>query len=150
MPTFSELEEIAVEAAVAGARLVRASAGDLGTVTAKSTPSDPVTIEISSLDGSFSVSHEVEAHAGLNRWFWDLRFEASQAEIDAYQDRMAEMRERMGGQIPAGFRTRGPQGSEAVAGTYRVRISAGARRVEGTLTLREDPGIEGVLPSVRE
>ncbi len=115
-----------------------------------SAPSDPVTIEISSLDGSFSVSHEVEAHAGLNRWFWDLRFEASQAEIDAYQDRMAEMRERMGGQIPAGFPMRGPQGSEAVAGTYRVRVSAGARTVEGTLSLREDPGVEGVLPSVRE
>ena len=43
MPTFGELETIAVEAATRGADLVRASAGDLGTVTAKSTPTDPVT-----------------------------------------------------------------------------------------------------------
>ena len=43
MFTFGELEAIAVEAASKGARLVRASAGDLGTVTAKSTPTDPVT-----------------------------------------------------------------------------------------------------------
>jgi len=39
----SELEAIAVEAASEGARLVRAAAGDLGPVTVKSTPTDPVT-----------------------------------------------------------------------------------------------------------
>ncbi len=43
MLTPSELEAIAVEAASEGARLVRASAGDLGPVTVKSTPTDPVT-----------------------------------------------------------------------------------------------------------
>ena len=43
MLTFSELETIAIEAASEGAQLVRASAGQLGTVTAKSTPTDPVT-----------------------------------------------------------------------------------------------------------
>jgi photosystem II stability/assembly factor-like uncharacterized protein len=109
----------------------------------------PVTIQISTLDGSRSVSHEVEAHSGLNRWFWDLRFAPSQAEISAHEARMEQLREQMGGRIPEGFRSRNPQGSEAEAGTYRVRISTHGRSVEGTLSLREDPGLEGVLPSVR-
>jgi len=43
----------------------------------------------------------------------------------------------------------GPQGAEAEVGTYLVRLTMGEVSVEGTLTLREDPGLEGVLPSVR-
>ncbi|MEX1296922.1 MAG: inositol monophosphatase family protein [Candidatus Limnocylindrales bacterium] len=43
MLTFVQLESIAVEAATGGARTVRDSAGDLGAVEAKSTPTDPVT-----------------------------------------------------------------------------------------------------------
>lgn len=112
-------------------------------------PSGPVTVEISSLGGSHSATHEVVAHAGLNRWFWDLRFPPSQEEVAEYRERMAQLREQMGGQAPQGFRMRGPQGTEAGAGTYRVKVTAGGRSVEGTLTLREDPGLEGVLPGVR-
>ena len=114
-----------------------------------SEPSGPVTVEVSALDGSRSGRYEVVAHAGLNRWFWDLRFPPSPEETEAFRVRMAEMREQMGGQMPQGFRMRGPQGSEAEAGTYRVRISMGGVSAEGTLALREDPGLEGVLPSVR-
>jgi myo-inositol-1(or 4)-monophosphatase len=43
MLTSGELEAIAIEAASEGARVVRAAAGDLGTVRSKSTPTDPVT-----------------------------------------------------------------------------------------------------------
>jgi len=43
MLTLGELEAIAIEAASEGARVVRAAAGDLGTVQSKSTPTDPVT-----------------------------------------------------------------------------------------------------------
>jgi hypothetical protein len=114
-----------------------------------SAPAEPVTVEISTLDGSRSVTHEVEAHAGLNRWFWDLRFSPSREEVAAFQARMAQIREEMGGQVPEGFRMRGPQGLEAEVGTYLVRVTADGRSVEGTLTLREDPGVEGVLPTVR-
>jgi myo-inositol-1(or 4)-monophosphatase len=42
-PRAADLEAIAVEAANEGARVVRAAAGDLGTVRTKSTPTDPVT-----------------------------------------------------------------------------------------------------------
>jgi hypothetical protein len=107
------------------------------------------TLEILSFDGTMAVSHEVQGHGGLNRWFWDLRFQASAEEQAEFQAQMAELRERSGGALPAGFRMRGPQGTIAEAGSYLVRITADGRTVEGTLTLRDDPGVQGVLPSVR-
>jgi len=115
----------------------------------KSAPSGPVTVEIFSLDGSASVSHQVEAHAGVNRWFWDLRWAASAQQIAQFEARMERMRAQFGGQIPAFFGGQGPQGEEADIGTYRVRLTAGGTTVEGTVTIRDDPGLEGVLPSVR-
>jgi hypothetical protein len=91
-----------------------------------------VTVEVSTLDGDRTVSHQVQAHAGINRWFWNLRFEAP------------------AGQLPQGFRGQGrARGSEAEAGSYLVRITANGRTVEGILAVRDDPGVEGVLPSVR-
>ncbi|MFV2064119.1 MAG: hypothetical protein ACC726_11510 [Chloroflexota bacterium] len=42
-PTALDLEGIAVEAATEGARTIRAAAGDLGAIRAKSSPTDPVT-----------------------------------------------------------------------------------------------------------
>jgi hypothetical protein len=114
-----------------------------------SEPSGPLTVEVSTLDRSRSVTQEVPVHPGLNRWFWDLRFAPSQAEVTAFQERMAQIRDQMGGRLPEGFRMRRPQGSEAEAGTYLVRLTLAGRSVEGTLTLREDPGLEGVVPSVR-
>ncbi len=115
-----------------------------------SDPSRPVTVEISTLDGEMSATHEVEGHAGVNRWFWDLRWAPSEEDVVAFEERMARRRERSGGQAPPGFGgAQGPQGPEADAGTFVVRITAGGETVEGTLTLREDPGLTGVLPSVR-
>ncbi len=43
LPTPRDLEAIAIEAAAAGARVVRSAAGELGTISTKSTPTDPVT-----------------------------------------------------------------------------------------------------------
>ncbi len=43
VPTPRDLEAIAIEAAAAGARVVRSAAGELGTISTKSTPTDPVT-----------------------------------------------------------------------------------------------------------
>jgi photosystem II stability/assembly factor-like uncharacterized protein len=107
------------------------------------------TVEISSLDGDMAVTHEVEGHAGLNRWFWDLRFQPSAAQRVEFEAQMAQMRERAGGILPSGFRMRTPQGSTAESGTYLIRITSGGQIVEGTLTVRDDPGVQGVLPSVR-
>ncbi|MFC1659954.1 WD40/YVTN/BNR-like repeat-containing protein [Gemmatimonadota bacterium] len=108
-----------------------------------------VTVEISTLDGGHSIREEVEAHPGLNRWFWDLRWAPSPEEVAAFEERMADAQERFGGQVPSFFQSQEPQGEESGVGTYLVRISAGGAEVEGTLTVREDPGLEGVSPSVR-
>ncbi|MGD2120089.1 MAG: hypothetical protein PVJ76_00020 [Gemmatimonadota bacterium] len=109
-----------------------------------------VTVEVSSLDGEMVVSEEIQAHEGVNRWFWDLRFRPTAAQREEAEAQMEEMRARMGGQVPPGAMGRfGARGSEAEAGTYLVRITANGRTVEGTLAVRDDPGLEGVLPSVR-
>jgi photosystem II stability/assembly factor-like uncharacterized protein len=114
-----------------------------------SDPSGPVTVEVSTFDGNHSVTTEVEAHAGLNRWFWDLRWAPSLEELAAFDERMAGARERLGGQVPPFFRNQRPRGGEAGPGTYRLRVSVAGAVVEGTLTVRADPGLDGILPSVR-
>jgi photosystem II stability/assembly factor-like uncharacterized protein len=112
-----------------------------------SVTSGTVNLEISTLDGSRTVTHQVQAHPGLNRFFWDLRLPPSEAEMAALQARFggapgaAAGRQRAGGQ--AG------RGAEVGPGTYLVRLATGGLMVEGTLTVRDDPGLEGVLPSVR-
>jgi len=114
-----------------------------------SSPAGSVSVEISSMDGTYTVSQEIQAHAGVNRWFWDLRFPPSAAETAAFQEQMAEMQARGGGPPGGGFRMRGPQGATAEAGTYLVRITANGRTVEGTVAVRDDPGLDAILPSVR-
>ena len=101
------------------------------------------------MDGTQAVSQEVQAHAGINRWFWDLRLPPSAAETAEFEARMEEMRARGGGAPGGGFRMRGAQGSTAPAGTYLIRLTVDGQMVEGTLAVRDDPGLEGVLPSVR-
>jgi hypothetical protein len=115
----------------------------------KSAPAGQVTVELSTVDGSRSVSHRVDAHAGVNRWYWDLRWAPSAGEVQAFEARMARFREQFGGQLPAFFGNQGPQGAVVDAGTYVVRLTAGGRTVEGILTVRDDPGLDAVLPSVR-
>ncbi|HSG07552.1 MAG TPA: hypothetical protein VLA36_04320 [Longimicrobiales bacterium] len=115
----------------------------------KTTPAGPVTVELSTVDGSRKVSRQIEAHAGVNRWFWDLRWAPSEEDIQAFEARMARFREQFGGQIPDFFRDQAPQGALVDAGTYVVRLTAEGRTVEGILTVRDDPGLDAVLPSVR-
>ena len=115
----------------------------------RSDPSGPVTLEISTLDGSHSVTHEVEAHAGVNRWFWNIKWAPTEEQVSRFEARMDRARAQFGGQLPAFFTGQGPEGEEAEVGTYRVRLTTGGQTVEGTVVVRDDPGLEGVLPSVR-
>ncbi len=107
-----------------------------------SAPSGPVTIEVSTIDGSQTATYPIQAHSGLNRFFWDLRLPPSEAETAAAQARAAQF--QGGGRGQGGAR-----GAEAGVGTYIVRITANGTTVEGTVAVRDDPGLEGVLPSVR-
>jgi hypothetical protein len=110
-----------------------------------SDPNGTVTLEISTLDGSQTATYQVEAHAGINRFFWDLRMPPSEAEMEALRARMAQA-QGGGQQRPGGF---GARGSEVGPGTYLLRLTSNGRTVEGTVAVRDDPGLEGVLPSVR-
>ncbi len=112
-------------------------------------PAEPVKIRVATLDGARSVDHELEAHRGVNRWFWDLRWAPSPEEVAAFEERMARLREQFGGQIPGFFGSQRPEGAIADAGTYRVTLTVDGRSVVGTVTVRDDPGLEAVLPGVR-
>ncbi|MCJ7629466.1 MAG: hypothetical protein MUO50_13905 [Longimicrobiales bacterium] len=41
------------------------------------------------------------------------------------------------------------RGAEAEAGSYMVRITANGQTVEGTLVVRDDPGLDAILPTLR-
>jgi hypothetical protein len=115
-----------------------------------SDPEGTVTLEVSSLDGEMVVTEEIQAHEGINRWFWDLRFRPTAAQREEARGQMEGMRERFGGRIPAGAMGRfSARGSVAEAGTYLLKLTVNGQTVEGTLAVRDDPGVEGVLPSVR-
>ncbi|MDZ4672829.1 MAG: hypothetical protein SGI84_00150 [Gemmatimonadota bacterium] len=75
-------------------------------------PAGPVTLEISSLDGRQRHRATLPGTAGLQRYAWDLRFDAA---------------------------TGSGRGTEAMPGTYRLTLSAGAQRSVSTLTVRADP-----------
>ena len=96
-----------------------------GTVTfyLKDAPTTPVRLEIT--DGSQTFATDVRAHAGINRYFWNLRFPGTAESSGPQQQR--------------------PQGVEAAAGTYRVRLLVGGRTYEGELTVREDPEAATIL-----
>lgn len=105
-------------------------------------------VEISSVDRSSSVTHIVAGHAGVNRFFWDMRWAPSEEAVQAFERRMEQQREQFGGQFP-NFGARDPQGEPAGVGTFRVRVTLNGQTSEGILRVRDDPGVEGVLPSVR-
>jgi photosystem II stability/assembly factor-like uncharacterized protein len=91
----------------------------------KDAPSDPVTLQISSIDGQQNVTLPVEAQRGINVFRWNLRFAPARGEDVAAAGR---------------GRRRGPP--EVAAGTYAVRLTVGGRSYAGTVTVREDPDIE--------
>jgi photosystem II stability/assembly factor-like uncharacterized protein len=94
----------------------------------KDAPAGDARIEIREIDGTRSFSADVPAKQGVNRYYWNLRFDAPASD-------RAEGGQGGGGR--GGFRQQG--GAEAPAGTYLVRVTVGGRAVEGTVSLREDP-----------
>lgn len=107
------------------------------------------TVEISTMDGSRSIALEVDGHAGVNRVMWDLRWAPTPEQVAQFEQQMERIRAQFGGDIPGFFANQRAEGDEAGPGSYRVRVSAGGAVSEGILRVRDDPGVEGVLPSVR-
>ncbi len=106
-------------------------------------PAEEVTIAISEIGGDQSFETSFEAHAGINRYFWPMRFApAAGAEAPGGA--------RGGGGRAAGARGgrggfgRGPQGPSAVPGTYRVRLTVSGETYTTTLVIRADPEAAGL------
>jgi photosystem II stability/assembly factor-like uncharacterized protein len=98
----------------------------------KSAPSGKAQLEITDLAGRQRFTADVTAHQGINRYFWNLRFDPPAGETP----RVAAPGE--GGE---GFGPPARRGVEAAAGTYRVRLTVGGRTYDGVVTVRDDPGI---------
>ncbi|MDP2955717.1 MAG: hypothetical protein Q8N53_04795 [Longimicrobiales bacterium] len=100
----------------------------------KSAPAGPVQIEISTWDGAQKFSSDIPATQGINRYYWPLRFDPPAGQTVA-----------AGGGGPGGRGGGGrPAGPEAVAGSYRVRLTVGGKTYEGTVVMREDPDAKAV------
>ena len=102
----------------------------------------PLAIEISEIGGQRKFTGTVPGRAGLNRFFWNLRFDAPP--MTAEQRKQVEERRRRAAE--AGFDEEGgggprePEGPAVGPGSYVVKLTAGDKVYTTTLTVREDPG----------
>jgi photosystem II stability/assembly factor-like uncharacterized protein len=104
----------------------------------KSAPQGPVTLEIATLDGAQTFTTEVQAHQGINRYFWNLRFPAAGAAGGGGRGGRGG-RGGAGGRGGGGGRGGLGGGAEADAGSYIVRLTSGGRTYTGSLMVRDDP-----------
>ncbi len=106
-----------------------------------SEPAGPVQLEIIDMEGAHRFSAQIPAARGINRYFWNLRFDPSEEEIRAAQEQQ-QQRGAGGGGFGRGFGS--PRGAMAGPGTYRLFLTVGGQMYEGTLTVRDDPDIKEV------
>ncbi|MHB1194859.1 MAG: VPS10 domain-containing protein [Longimicrobiales bacterium] len=101
----------------------------------KDAPRGPVTLEVASLDGQLRFTAQIQAEQGINRYRWNLRFPPPAAAAQAAAPGAGAGRGGRGGAAA---------GPLAAAGTYRVVLTVGALRREGTVTVREDPDVAAI------
>ncbi len=97
-----------------------------------------VAIEISDLAGEHAFTGEAPGAAGINRFYWNLRFDPTDEQRRAREQQVERLRAQFGGQLP-GFLQSGPEGTQASSATYRVKITVKGRSYETTIQVREDP-----------
>ncbi|HXT70512.1 MAG TPA: hypothetical protein VN700_12185 [Vicinamibacterales bacterium] len=132
----------------------------------KAAPAEPVQMEIASLDGARTVTLNVPATAGINRYFWDMRFAAAggagggrgggrggggrggdagaagAAGAAGGGQRAGGAGRAAGAGDPDAADAPAPAaggGAVAAPGTYRVKITTGGKTLTTTLTVRADP-----------
>jgi hypothetical protein len=106
--------------------------------------SGPVSIEVTDMAGEKTFSENVDAEAGLNRYFWSMRFDPTDEQRRAREEQIARAQAQGFGGGGGGFGRFGGQlqGDLATPGTYRVTLTVNGTRHQGTVTIREDPGME--------
>lgn len=100
-------------------------------------PGAKVSLEVTDLGGTRRFHTEVDAHQGINRYFWNLRFDGGGAAPPVAPAA------GQAGPVPSGFAgpSRRPTSPPAGPGTYRVTVTAGGASHQGTVTVRDDPDV---------
>ena len=104
----------------------------------RSAPRGSVSLGIADLSGDHVFTTELTAEPGINRYFWDMRFDPTEQERQQFEERLVRMREQGGG---GGFGGGRLQGSLAGPGTYRFTLVVDGTPYLGTVTIREDPAL---------
>jgi len=116
----------------------------------KSAPAGPVTVTILDQTGAVVRTLSAPATAGLNRMYWDLRYEPTNA-----------IRMRTNPLLPAPHVRLGPQGWRAPSGggaaisilappgTYTVKLSVGGTEQTRPLVVRKDPHSGGTEADIQ-
>ncbi len=115
----------------------------------KTAPATPAQLDITTWDGTQKFNTEVRATAGINRYFWNLRFNPAGAQTLASGEPAGGRGGGGGGGRARGagpggggggqFGGQGGGGAEVPAGTYRVRLTVNGQTHESTVTVRNDP-----------
>ena len=115
----------------------------------KDGPSGPIALKIADLSGSQVFTGELEGRVGINRYFWDMRFDLTEEQRSRQEERLARLRAQAGGQFRGGgrggFPGGGPvRGALAEPATYVVELTVDGTTYSSTVTIREDPAMDGV------
>jgi hypothetical protein len=107
----------------------------------RSAPASRARIEIAEAGGEGRrFTAEVEAHQGINRYLWPLRFDAPAPAV-ASDGAPGGATGGEGGDAGGGPRGGFRPGPQAGSGTYRVRLTLDGNTLESTVTVRDDPGL---------
>jgi photosystem II stability/assembly factor-like uncharacterized protein len=114
----------------------------------KDAPSSRAQLEVSTWDGASKFTTEVQATQGINRFYWNLRFNPPPGQQVAEGGRGGRGGGGGGGRGGGGGGGRGGQFGgnvpEVAAGSYRVRLTVSGKTHEGTVTVREDPDAKAI------
>mgnify|MGYP001604038656 CR=1 FL=1 len=100
-----------------------------------------VNIEITDPAGRDRHTAAIDAHAGINRYYWSLRFDPTEEQKKEAERRRQQLAAgEFGGE--EGFGGRMQIGTPAGAGTYLITLTVGGKTYPGQVVVREDPALE--------
>jgi photosystem II stability/assembly factor-like uncharacterized protein len=103
------------------------------------TATGEIRFEISNVTGTRSRTYTVEARPGIGLLDWDMRYDPTDEQVEQFEERMERLRSR--GQTPTGDEE--PQGDRVAPGDYRITMTIGDLDFIGSITVREDPMLQG-------